>query len=322
MGAAGSSEDIDPRWERWRDHDPFPEIPPALLNSADLQDYVAVTGMIDPFSPSEETLKPASYAIPLEGEVLFWEEDFDERSGTMQRTERCFELKSGDHLRLRRNSIVYVTLAPVLRLPNYIAARFNLTIMDIYRGLLVGTGPLVDPGFAGQIHLPLHNYTANDYDIVANEAMVWMEFTKLSPNEEWTGPLLDPPERRASFTGFPVRKLERRAISDYLKDHEPVVSSIPQLVQQTSESARSAAQEARRLRNVSLAAVVGVGVAILAIAVTIYLGLNGISNEQSDIRAEVEKLKTEVALEHRSLRVGGRRGDGAQMGGRSSSASP
>ena len=318
MTGAESGEEVDPRWERWRDHDPFPEIPPALLNSADLQDYVAVTGMIDPFLPSKETLKPASYSIPLKGEVLFWEEDFDERSGTMQRTERCFELKSGDHLRLRRNSIVYVTLAPVLHLPNYIAARFNLTIMDIYRGLLVGTGPLVDPGFVGQIHLPLHNYTANHYAVVADEAMVWMEFTKLSPNEKWTGPISEPPVRRASFTGFPPKKLERRAISDYLKDHEPVVSSIPQLVQQTSESARIAAQEARGLRNVSLAAAVGVAVAILAIAMTFYLGLNGISNEQSDIRAEVAKLKTQIALEHRGPRVTDRRAGGNQTSGRAS----
>lgn len=322
MNIAASDEDAQARYERWRTSDPFPDIPPALLNSADLQDYVAATGMIDPFKPDRDSLKPASYAIPLEGEVLFWEESFDERSGKPNQRERRFDLKPGDHLRLRRNSIVYVTLAPVLRLPNYIAARFNLTILDIYRGLLVGTGPLVDPGFVGRLHLPLHNYTANDYDIVANEAMVWMEFTKLSPNSAWTSPVPEPPERTASFASFPLRKLERELISDYLKDHEPVVSSIPQLVQQTSESARSAAEEARRLRNVSLAAAVGVGFAILAIAVTIYLGLNGISDEQSDIRAEVEKLKTKVALEHRSLRAAGLRGDGAQTGGSSSSASP
>ena len=140
---AESDAEADARYERWRSHDPFPEIPPALLNSADLQDYVETTGMISPFTLEPDTLKPASYAIPLEGEVLFWEEDFDERSGKRTQVKRCIELKPGDHLRLKHNPIVYVTLAPVLRLPNYIAARFNLTIMDIYRGLLVGTAALI-----------------------------------------------------------------------------------------------------------------------------------------------------------------------------------
>jgi deoxycytidine triphosphate deaminase len=294
---AASDEDAQARYEKWRSLDPFPDIPPALLNSADLQDYVSATGMITPFNPDPDSLKPASYAIPLEGEVLFWEVTFDEKTGKQSQRKRCFDLKSGDHLRLKRNSIVYVTLAPVLRLTNYVAARFNLTILDIYRGLLVGTGPLVDPGFVGRIHLPLHNYTSNDYDIVANEAMVWMEFTKLSPNSAWTKPVPETPDRTASFTGFPQRKLKREVISDYLKDHEPVVSSIPQLVEDARESARVAAKETRTVRNISLGAAIGVVLAMGAIVVTIYLGLNDISNEQGDLRSEIATLK---AAAHRT----------------------
>ena len=298
MNLAASDEDAQARYERWRSCDPFPDIPSALLNSADLQDYVAATGMIDPFTPGTDSLKPASYAIPLEGEVLFWEEGFDEDSGKRSQRERRFDLKPGDHLRLRRNSIVYVTLAPVLRLPNYIAARFNLTILDIYRGLLVGTGPLVDPGFVGRLHLPLHNYTANDYDIVANEAMVWMEFTKLSPNSAWTKPVPEPPDRSASFAGFPPRKLKRELISDYLKDHEPVVSSIPQLVEDARESARVAADEARSVRNISIFAALGVVIGVAALVITIIIGLNEISDEQGKLRAEVARLKAAAHRTH------------------------
>ncbi|MGN6557143.1 MAG: dCTP deaminase domain-containing protein [Solirubrobacterales bacterium] len=298
MNLAVNDEDAQARYEQWRTIDPFPDIPSALLNSADLQDYVAVTGMIHPFTPGDDSLKPASYAIPLEGEVLFWEESFDESTGKRHQRERRLELKPGDHLRLKRNSIVYVTLAPVLRLPNYIAARFNLTILDIYRGLLVGTGPLVDPGFVGRIHLPLHNYTANDYDIVANEAMVWMEFTKLSPNPAWTKPVSESPERSASFAGFPPRKLERELISDYLKDHEPVVSSIPRLVADARESARVAADKARSVRNISFAAALGVVIGVAAIVVTIIIGLNGISDEQGKLRAEMERLKAAAHKTH------------------------
>ena len=45
------------------------------------------------------------------------------------------------------NSITFVQIESKIRLPNYIALRFNLRIQHVHRGLLLGTGPLVDPGF-------------------------------------------------------------------------------------------------------------------------------------------------------------------------------
>src|SRR5258708_29910243 len=70
--------DADGRFETWRHRDPFPEIRPALLNIADLLDYIRVTGMIAPFAPNAQTpdtlLKPASCAIAMGGEYLYWEE--------------------------------------------------------------------------------------------------------------------------------------------------------------------------------------------------------------------------------------------------------
>ena len=49
----------------------------------------------------------------------------------------------------------------------------------------MGTGPLVDPGFEGKLLIPLHSLTADDYEIEAGEGLIWVEFTKLSPNERW-----------------------------------------------------------------------------------------------------------------------------------------
>ena len=149
---AVSDEEAEARFEATRGADPFPDIQPALLNTADLLDYVAATGMIHPFEiPAEESemLKPASCGIRLAGDVVYW----DTEKVAEQKVKRTLE--PGEDLTLKRNSIVYVTLEPMLRLPDYIAARFNLTIRDIYRGILVGTGPLVDPGFTGRLSLPL-----------------------------------------------------------------------------------------------------------------------------------------------------------------------
>ena len=50
----------------------------------------------------------------------------------------------------------------------------------MHRGLLLGTGPLVDPGFHGRLLIPLHNLTSDEYTIRGDEGLIWMEFTKTS----------------------------------------------------------------------------------------------------------------------------------------------
>jgi hypothetical protein len=50
---------------------------------------------------------------------------------------------------LPANSIRHMQIEPRIRLPDYIAIRFNLRIKHVHRGLLLGTGPLVDPSFGG-----------------------------------------------------------------------------------------------------------------------------------------------------------------------------
>lgn len=48
------------------------------------------------------------------------------------------------------------------------------------RGCLLGTGPIVDPGFEGRIMIPVHNLTANIDELKAGDGLIRVEFTKLS----------------------------------------------------------------------------------------------------------------------------------------------
>ena len=129
---------------KYKKKDPFPNIAPALLNSADIADYVAHTGMVYPFEPSR--LGPASYEMVLGGEYLYWDEDGKKIIRN--------EIKNNDELVLKKNSITYVSVLETFRIPNYIALRFNLRVKHVHRGLLLGTGPLVDPGFHGNLMIP------------------------------------------------------------------------------------------------------------------------------------------------------------------------
>ena len=132
---AQSDDEAARQFATYKCTDPYPDIKPALLNSADIYDYVAATGMIYPFNPDK--LKPASYEADLLGPVVYWDAD---------NKEKRIDLQRGTQFTLKRNSIAFVTLHAKLRLPKYIALRFNLRITNVHRGILLGTGPLVDPG--------------------------------------------------------------------------------------------------------------------------------------------------------------------------------
>src|ERR1700730_14037174 len=112
-----SDDEAQQRFDSARSQDPFPEIQPALLNTADLLDYISATGMIHPFrvnaADPSHALKPASCAIPLLGDVLFWEERYDAGREEMVPTKVTTEIRQGEPFTLKRNSIVYLTLEPV-----------------------------------------------------------------------------------------------------------------------------------------------------------------------------------------------------------------
>jgi deoxycytidine triphosphate deaminase len=263
---------IGKRAEQFAAVDPYPAVPAALLSTSHLIDYVAATGMVDPFrvSPEEnysKSLKPASHCVSLNGDFVYWTRS----GGSYERHEGT--VADGDELTLLPNTITYVTLEPYFRLPRYIAARFNLKIRDIYRGLLVGTGPLVDPGFIGRLSVPLHNLTSNTYTLIGGEPLVWMEFTKVSGHDGWRKAA--PAERPAHF-GFyvemPPRKKEPTLLEYLRRAHpDPIVSSIPAAVgnaQAAAESARDDAEKSRRtIRNISFLGAVSLALALAAVLV-------------------------------------------------------
>lgn len=234
--------DAAARFEKWKETDPFPRICPALLNSRDIIDYVSTTGMLFPFRPdqSSEKLKTASYEVDLLGEYRWWDASGKERRGRIAR---------GDEFVLQRNSIAFVQVEPIFRVPAYIALRFNLRIKHVYRGLLLGTGPLVDPGFQGPLYIPLHNLTSNEYVLKGGEGLIWMEFTKLS-TATWTNPRIESPERNGIIVSFPPRK-ENQELDYYLCKAAPsrsIRSSIPletEVARQHAEAARGDAANAR-----------------------------------------------------------------------------
>ena len=146
LEAVTSENEAASRAKKFKRFDPFPDIPPALLSSAEIEDYARVTAMLFPFPVTPEilkdVLKPASYEV-RPGRKFVWWRDNGERVEEVIQEDGTYELP--------QNSIRFMQIEPTIRLPDYIAIRFNLRIKHVHRGLLLGTGPLIDPGYEGEI---------------------------------------------------------------------------------------------------------------------------------------------------------------------------
>lgn len=286
--------------------DPFPNIAPSLLNSADIEDYVIKTGMIDPFCP--EKLKPASYEVGFEGIVYFWDED-----GEPHKIDTAIE----KIFTLPKNSIAFLFTKVKFSLPDYIALRFNLKITHVHRGILLGTGPLIDPGFEGNLLIPIHNLTTNNYVFNDGEGLIWVEFTKLSKNELWTE-IDRGPERTGQYKEFPQDKKNKNAEYYFGKAAmgKAIRSSIPDAMKQTAEDAKEASTSVKKaeatVKLYTWTGLIGTFIAVIAICVSLYIGFTPIlqtvnesvryvkdekkyyDEKGTKILDEINKLRTEI----------------------------
>lgn len=175
---ATTSNEATERYELHKSIDPFPDIAPALLSSSQVQAYIAKTGMIFPYfpeaDPKKERMSSASLTMTIGPEILYWDSD-----GKQQYRN---DLRDNDEIMLRPNSITFLRPTERFNVPDYIAIRFNLRIKHVHRGLLLGTGPIIDPGFKGYPMVPVHNLTENEYIVCVGEEFINVEFTKIIHN--------------------------------------------------------------------------------------------------------------------------------------------
>lgn len=274
-----SDAQAEERYNEYKSHDPFPEIKPSLLNSADFINYIIATGMIFPFHPIRKNIKPASYALSLKGPCIFWDENGVKQS--------CI-INEGDILPLKKNSIVFISLEPKFRIPQYIALWFNLKISLVYKGLLLGTGPLVDPGFEGILSLPLHNLTTSDYNLRGGDVIIYIEFTKLSPHSNWVNNSPGNIVKAGIYVPFDPEKNKRKTLNDYLylaNEGKPIRSSIPEVIKEANKFIDV-------LRTKNLINILSIIIALLTVipgVIAIYLQTHSLINDAVSYIRTVEE---------------------------------
>lgn len=237
--------------------DPYPAIPCALLYSGDIRAYAKNTShakrLFEPFDSKK--VKSASYEINWYGTAFWWPEGHDST------TPKSKVLDGDETLEIPRNGIVFIQPRVVFCVPDYLALRFNLHIRLVHRGLLLGTGPLVDPGFEGQLLIPVHNLTDKPLVIRARDGFIWIEVTKVSP---LTGP------NAPDFEPFPDDKKNVSAQTYFYRASSgaPIRSSIPSIAREVAEARKVIEHYERRAFWTSFASIVGGLVALAALAWT------------------------------------------------------
>lgn len=214
--------------------DPLSErgIAPSLLSSEHIREYVRNTGLIAPFY--ENRLKKASYEGRI-GDSVYMYDDSNNLS-VVPPIDGFIEIPG--------SRIVFLKPDVIFRLPPYIAVRFNLHIRHVHRGLLLGTGPLVDPGYWGTLCIPIHNLTSRAYKIRLDEPLLWFEFTKTTG----VGGIGKIPS--GSGTKDIKQFILKAASNNVPTGYAPIQSSITEKVQEAARiAAKDAAEEATKRAN-------------------------------------------------------------------------
>lgn len=238
-------------------------------------------------------LKPATYEVKFEGDVYWWEHTkslLDHISPFTE--EKAFETKlkhqrlgADDDFEIPPNSIVFVVPKTYFRVPPFLALRFNLHINLVHRGLLLGTGPLVDPGFAGNLMIPVHNLTSQPLVVRGDRGFIWIEITKLSKVRYGGEPVQFPKSKNA------------RTVKQYLYSAnglKPIVSTLLVTTERLQDLAKWG-------RTISIYASLFFLVSLISVLYGGWSLLNDAHGYVTSAKEEVSKALSDLEKEKKSL---------------------
>ncbi len=157
-------------------------IKPGMLSSPHIQYCVHKYEMIKDYH--ESCFGPATYHMRLGGNVLTWDKGEKIEFTLKKHPDWKNDIRS--NLELKPNSLTFITTIEEFNLPQDIIARFNLKSKWVHEGLLLGTGPIVDPELKGHLLIPLHNFSSQSVYMNYGDPIISVEFTKtLNPGDHF-----------------------------------------------------------------------------------------------------------------------------------------
>lgn len=294
------------RYNDYKSKDPFPKVGEALLNSADLLMYILTVGIVEPFNV--DNLKGVTYACTFSGEAHYYDTNLEKMVKE--------NLKDNEELELAQNSITYLKIAERFHVPEYMVLRFNLSVSNAYKGVLLGTGPIVDPGFEGNLFIPLHNLTGNKYYIKKGAPLIRVEFTKLSRHIGWDNkrrdlfpqlkPITKTTPKNAGFSEFIEEALLDSGKKKFYTSSVSVRSSIPEAIKKSAEQADSAEKSVNQMKTWGVIAVfvatIGIVVTVFSLLIPTWQAFDSFNKERSEYQSTIIQYEETInKLEQRLI---------------------
>lgn len=282
--------------------DPDQDSPAGLLLSDRIKFYREKVNLIHPFD--DKFLEPASYTLHAGGEYLIHDEGGKRISGV---------LEAGGKVIIPPNGLIYIRFLEEVNIPHYMIGRFNLRVKQVYRGLLLGTGPQVDPGFRGHLGCPLHNFTNEEKMIPFFESLITIDFEKTTPlgkahfsntKPEDLTPQYFAQMRHglivvAGIGNHPCKiynKPQDRPLNEYLPGGESVQSSVFEL----QKTVKQLTEKIKSYRNIAIWSAIGLVIAIVGglgnLVLTLYTNLETNSfNGYVNLKDNYQNLQNNIS---------------------------
>lgn len=284
--------------------DPDRDSSPGLLLSDRIQFYASRVHLIYPFD--KDFLEPASYTLHAGREYLMVLMPGKVVTGNLE--------KEGK-VTIPPNGLIIIRFFEEVNIPHYMIARFNLRVKQVYRGLLLGTGPQVDPGFKGYLGCPIHNFTDGDKAIQFFEPLVTIDFEKTTSfGESFFSPKNSPEPDSLNFDAMRLgltqvtginnlpckiyNKKQDRSLQDYLTGGESIRSSIFDLQERVKRCEELVKRSETISIGTALGAVIGIVgaiIGILSFVSSFYTNLEtNFSASYNDLNESVGELRQSV----------------------------
>ncbi len=269
--------------------DPDKTSHPGLLLSDRIMFYCKKVNLIWPYD--EQYVEPASYTLHAGNEYLI-----AVRPGQVESR----NLEKEGKVVIPRNALIYIRFLEEVNIPHYMIARFNLRVTQVYRGLLLGTGPQVEPGYMGLLGCPIHNFTDEDKTIEFFEGLVTIDFEKTTVLGETFFKETNSSGLTANqYTGMKAGAIKVGGLEGWQckifnkRINVPFQSFLPpaQSVRSSVSHLQEQVENVDRLQKVSFWTAAGVGLAVFLVAITVYLHIEGYFRELKD---DIKEINLEV----------------------------
>ena len=167
----------------------YDKISAGMLSSPHIAYCVNKYNIIENYDKS--CLGSATYNMRIGDKILTWEKGKQVEFILGKQEDRNKNIRT--KVKLRPNSLTFITTIEKFNLPKDIIARFNLKSKWVHEGLLLGTGPIVDPELVANLLIPLHNFSSQDVTLHYGDEIISVEFTKtLNPSDHLESPTGEP----------------------------------------------------------------------------------------------------------------------------------